>query len=160
MLDFMLLDGNACQKQFKKIDQNIRGAIDRELKIRGLPIECRHASWLDGGLLYPSLVDRKKILMVWSLAQMLSSKDRKIRDMIKWFAEEECEFRQIIADADSGFLNWRDEHGRSGTASLVARTRKICADMKIQVKLANDEMIVRTERSEYKTRMAVGIGRF
>jgi hypothetical protein len=26
--------------------------------------------------------------------------------------------------------------------------------------LANDEMIVRTERSEYKTRMAVGIGRF
>jgi hypothetical protein len=40
-----------------KMAKFIREKIDEVLKVRGLPVECHHASWRDGGLFYPSLVD-------------------------------------------------------------------------------------------------------
>jgi hypothetical protein len=43
---------------------------------------------------------------------------------------------------------------------LTARTRKTCKKMKVKLKVIEDEMIVKTEESEFKTRTAVGIGRF
>jgi hypothetical protein len=49
-IDFMLLNGEVGKTQLKKLDKKIRGAIDQELKVRGLPVDCHHASWRDGGL--------------------------------------------------------------------------------------------------------------
>jgi hypothetical protein len=43
-LDFMLLNGDVGKKQLKKMDENIRQAINRKLKVRELPKECHHAS--------------------------------------------------------------------------------------------------------------------
>jgi hypothetical protein len=63
-LDFMLLSGDVGEKQLRKMDQHIRGAIDELFKVRGLPVEYHHASWRDGGLSYPSLADRQKVLMI------------------------------------------------------------------------------------------------
>jgi hypothetical protein len=57
-LDFMMLNGDVGKKQLKKIDAKVRAQVDALLNIRGLPVECHHTSWMDGGLGYPSLVDR------------------------------------------------------------------------------------------------------
>jgi hypothetical protein len=159
-LDFMMLNGDVGEKQLIELDKHIRGAIDEALKVRGLPIECHHASWRDGGLSYPSLIDRKRVLMIRSFTQMMLSKDDGVRNAMRWFAENEREFRVIGEDADSNFLNWRDEKGEKGTASLVARTRTTCAKMEIGLKLDEDYMIVRSGELELKTKTAVGIGRF
>jgi hypothetical protein len=46
------------------MDKNIRGMIQRELKIKEMAIECDHASWRDGGVSYPSLRDRGDVLTI------------------------------------------------------------------------------------------------
>jgi hypothetical protein len=73
--DFMMLNGEVGKAQLRRLDQNIRGSIDGILKVRGLPIECHHMSWRDGGLSYPSLVDRRNILTIRAFSQMVLSHD-------------------------------------------------------------------------------------
>jgi hypothetical protein len=162
MLDFAMLNGDIGENDLMRIDKHIRGLVDEALKVRGLPVECHHASWRDGGLSYPSLVDRRKVLMIRSFTQMMLSKDDKVRNAMKWFAESERMCRCIHEDPDSDFLNWRDEQGVTGTASLTARTRTTCKELKIKLKLLDEgeEMLVKTEESELKTKTAVGIGHF
>jgi hypothetical protein len=158
----MMLNEDVGEKQLKKMDQHIRQKIDTALRVRGLPVECHHASWRDGGLSYPSLVDRRKVLMIRSVTQMMLSKDKKIQEAMRWFAEDERHYRCIEENAESKFLNWADEQGQAGTTSLIARTRKTCWKMKTGMKLKKDEMILKmmTNELEYKTKTAVGIGRF
>jgi hypothetical protein len=60
MPDFMMLNGDIGEKALMmRMDKHIRGSVDELLKVRGLPVECHHASCRDGGLSYPSLVDRR-----------------------------------------------------------------------------------------------------
>jgi hypothetical protein len=47
-----------------------------------------------------------------------------------------------------------------GTTSLAARTCKTCQVLTIRLKLEAEEMVVRTDTSKHKTKIAVGIGRF
>jgi hypothetical protein len=100
--------------------------------------------------------------MIRSFTQMMLSKDEKVREAMRWFAENERIYRCIGEDPESDFLNWRDEKGVKGTASLTARTRNTCKDLKIKLKLLDEEegMLVKTEESELKTKTAVGIGHF
>jgi hypothetical protein len=63
-LECMMLNGDVGKKQVSKMDGFIQGRIDEALKVRGFPVEGHHASWRDGGLSYPSLVDRRKVLMI------------------------------------------------------------------------------------------------
>jgi hypothetical protein len=98
--------------------------------------------------------------MVKSFAQMMLSKDEIVREAMRWFAENERNCRCIGEDEESDFKNWKDENGEKGTASLTARTRKTCKELKIKLKLIDDEMLVETEESELTTKTAVGIGRF
>jgi hypothetical protein len=159
-LDFMMLNGDVGETQLKKMDQHIRVSIDEVLRVRGLPVECHHASWRDGGLSYPSLEDRRRVLMIRSFTQMMLSRDDKIKRAMRWFAEDERQYRCITEDQRSQFLNWKNEKGESGTAALVAKTRKACRKMNIGLKLTNDEVVLITNETEYKTKTAVGIGRF
>jgi hypothetical protein len=159
-LDFMMLNGDVGEKQLAKMDSAIQGKIDEALKVRGLPVECHHASWTDGGLSYPSLVDGRKVLMIRSFRQMMLSKVESVRMAMRWLAESEREFRCIRIDEESKSLNWRDEPGESGTGSLVARTRKACQTMGIGLKPMEDETIVKSEELELETTTAVRIGRF
>jgi hypothetical protein len=134
-LDFAIPNGDVGEKQLMSMDKYIRGLIGEVLKGRGLPIECHHASWRDGGLSYTSLVERKKILMVRSFAQMMPSKYDQVREAMNWFAENERICRCIGEDEYSEFLNWKDEAGEPGTASLTERTRKTCKKLKIGLKM-------------------------
>jgi hypothetical protein len=49
MLDFMMLNGDIGEKVLMNMDKHIRGRVDELLKVRGLPVECHHASWKDEG---------------------------------------------------------------------------------------------------------------
>jgi hypothetical protein len=48
MIDFMLLNGDVGESQLTRMDENIRAAVDRALKVHSSPIECHHAAWRDG----------------------------------------------------------------------------------------------------------------
>jgi hypothetical protein len=67
-IDFLLLNGEVGKSQLRVMDEKIRGMINKELKIKGLPIESHHASWRDGGLCDPSLRDRGSVLTIRSFA--------------------------------------------------------------------------------------------
>jgi hypothetical protein len=159
-LDFAMLNGDVGQEQLAMLDRHIRRTIDEALRVRGLPVECHHASWRDGGLSYPSLVDRRRVLMVRSFGQMMMSRDKKVREAMREMSEEERRFRKIGLDEESNFLNWKEEPGEPGTTSLVSRTRETCKKMNIKMKIVDEEMIVGRGESEMKTKTAAGIGHF
>jgi hypothetical protein len=160
MLDLMLLNGDASIKQLRDIDQKIRGAVDRTLKVRGLLVECHHASWRDGGFSYPSLLDRREVLLVRSLTQMMLPKDEKVREAMRWFVEGDRRYQGIHEDSDSNFLNWSNRRGRRGTACLMAKTRKACQKLKVQLKFMDEQIIIKTEESDYKTKTTMGMAHF
>jgi hypothetical protein len=83
MLDFMMLNGDIGEKALMNMDKYIRGRVDELLRVRGLPVECHHASWKHQGLSYPSLVDRRRVLMIRSFTQMMTSRDEKVRKMMR-----------------------------------------------------------------------------
>jgi hypothetical protein len=105
MLDFMMLNGDVCEKQLMKMDKYTRGRVDELLKVKGLPAKCHHASWQDGRLSYPGLVDRRRVLMVRSVAQMMISKDEKVKKAVRWFTESERQYRIIKEDRNAQFIN-------------------------------------------------------
>jgi hypothetical protein len=76
--DFMMLNEDVGEKQVTEMDKYIRKRVDEMLKVRGLPVECHHASCRDGGLSYPSLVDRRRVLMIRSFTQMMMSRDETV----------------------------------------------------------------------------------
>jgi hypothetical protein len=43
-VDVMMLNGDVDEKQVTEMDKYIRGRVDGMLKVRGLPVECHHAS--------------------------------------------------------------------------------------------------------------------
>jgi hypothetical protein len=79
---------------------------------------------------------------------------------MRQLTEDERIYGRIEKDPGGSFLNWSDEHGMRGTTSLAARTRKTCQALNIRLKLEAEEMVVRTDMSKYRTKIAVGIGRF
>jgi hypothetical protein len=79
---------------------------------------------------------------------------------MKWFINDERDYRDIGIDPESSFLNWKNEHGKQRTTALVGRTRKTCQKMNITLKLTKSKMVLRRAELEYKTNTAVGIGRF
>jgi hypothetical protein len=74
----MMLNGDVGERQLVNMNKHIRRVIDEALKVRRFPVECHHASWRDEGLSYPSLVDRRRVLMIRSLTQIILSKGRKV----------------------------------------------------------------------------------
>jgi hypothetical protein len=87
------------------MDKYIRRKVDEALKVRDLLIEWHHVSWRDGGLSYPSLVDRRRVLMIQSFTQMMLSRAESVRKAMRWFAEDERRFCHIEKDLESSFLN-------------------------------------------------------
>jgi hypothetical protein len=47
-IDFLLLNGEVARSQSAVMDKKTGGIINKDLKIKGLPIECHHALWTDG----------------------------------------------------------------------------------------------------------------
>jgi hypothetical protein len=92
----------------------------------------------------------------------MTSKDEKVKKAMRWFTESERQYRLIEEDRNGQFLNWRKEEGRreKGTRPIIARTRNTCYKLEIGMKMNNDEVIMTTGESTFKTKTAVGIGRF
>jgi hypothetical protein len=112
MPDFIMLNGDIGEKALVNMDKHIRGRVNELLKERALPVECHHVSWQDGGLSYPSLVDRIRVLMINSLTQMMTPKDEKLKKAMRRFTESERQYQIIEEDRNAQFLNWQKEDGR------------------------------------------------
>jgi hypothetical protein len=91
---------------------------------------------------------------------MMTSKDEKVRIVMQQLTEDERIYWRIEKDPGETFMNWRDEHGMRGTTSLAARTRKTYQALNIRLKLEAEKMVVRTDTSKYKTKIADDIDRF
>jgi hypothetical protein len=98
--------------------------------------------------------------MITFFAQMIFSRDNKIREAMKWFINDEQDCRDSGLDPESNLLNWKNEHGTQGTTAMVGQTRKTCEQMNITSKLTKSKMRVTRVKFEYKTKTTVGIGRF
>jgi hypothetical protein len=98
--------------------------------------------------------------MIQSFAQMMLSRDDKVRKAMRWFADSEWDHRGVGRNPNSRFLDWGDEPANSGTASIVGRTKKACEKLEIGLKLRRDTVTVITLGSEYNTKTATGLGHF
>jgi hypothetical protein len=98
--------------------------------------------------------------MIRSFGQMTMSREEKVRRAMREMSEGERIFRRIGVDEESTLLNWREESGERGTASLVSRMRETCKKMNIRMKIIDHEMIVGRDESEMKTKTAAGVGHF
>jgi hypothetical protein len=111
------------------MDKKIREIINKELKIKGLSIECHYASWRDGDLSYPSMQDKGDVLMIRSFAQMTLSHDECVRAAMRQFIEDERILRKIETDPNAQFIDCKEgaqEQGRQPSLKRQeerARTR-------------------------------------
>jgi hypothetical protein len=179
--DFLMLNGTLSKKLLKSMDSFIRGKIDNLLKIPGLPKECHHMSWRDGGFSIPSLADRAKVLSICSFSHMILSKDPNIRQMTLAIAESERNFRHIpeessqnlILENSPHFLNWKDTEDEihlQGTSSFVVNARRAVKDLKVHLQIEphadmqhttqNTTLVIRNSELELKTTSPAKIGRF
>jgi hypothetical protein len=76
------------------MDKKIKRMMNKELKIKRLPIECHHASWRRGRLFYPNLQERGDVLAIRSFAQMTPSHDDCVPAAMRQFIEDERIFRK------------------------------------------------------------------
>jgi hypothetical protein len=160
--DFLMLNGDLSRTRLRETDSYIRGELNKMLKIPGLPKECHHMSWRDGGFSIPSLLDRSYVLSICSFAHMFLSKDPSIRAMTCAFIESERRFRQIPIDDVSihHFLNWKDEKGERGTASFINNTRRAVKHLKVHLHSDFDKLTISESGKELKTTSPSKIGRF
>jgi hypothetical protein len=114
-LDSMRPNGDTGERQLKNMDKHIRPSMNKELTVKTLPVEYHHSSWPDEGIPSASLIDRRKVLMIRSFAQMVLSRDNKIREAMKWFINNETDSREMRINPESNFLNRKNEHGQQGT---------------------------------------------
>jgi hypothetical protein len=160
-IDFLLLNEEVGINQLKNMDKKIRGRVDRELKIKGLPIECHHASWRDGELSYPSLQDRGYVLTIRSFAQMMPSRDDMVRSAMRQFIDDERRYRRIVQCPNAQFLDWgEEEQSGPGTSTIIVKTRRACEKLDVTLKLEERRMMIKAKESEFKTVTATIIGRF
>jgi hypothetical protein len=107
------------------MDKKTSGMIKRDLKIKGLLIEYHHASWRDGGLSYPSLRNKGGVLTIRSFAQITLSDDMGVRATMRYFIEEEREFRRIDTDPNAQFLDRKEGKGTSTeTSPIIENARR------------------------------------
>jgi hypothetical protein len=160
--DFLMLNGDISKTRLNNIDAFIRGQINSLMKIPGLPVECHHMSWRDGGFSIPSLSDRCDLLSICSFAHMTLSKDANIRAMTRAFIESERTFRHITIDTASTphFLNWKDEEGPTGTASFINNARRAAIHLKVRLQLEPTQLTIGNSEIELKTNSPAKIGRF
>jgi hypothetical protein len=160
-IDFLLLNGEVGSRELRTMDRKIRGAINRDMKISGLPVECHHASWRDGGLSYPSLLDRGDVLTIRSFVQMMLSQDEGIRVAMRQCVEDERIYRGIDSDPEAAFLDWKNEaNEQRGTASIIAKTRKACKRLDVGLKMSHPWITLKATESEKRTCSAIGVGRY
>jgi hypothetical protein len=60
--------------------------------------------------------------MIKSFTQMMTSKDEKVKKVIRWFTESERQYRLIEEDRNGQLLNWQKEEGKreKGTGVIIA----------------------------------------
>jgi hypothetical protein len=139
----------------------IRGREDELLKVKELPVQCHHASWRDGGLSYPSLVDRRRVLIIRSFTQMMTSKDEKVKRRCAGSRKAKDNIESLKKIEMHNFSTGRKKKEEErGTGSIIARTRNTCYKMEVSLKMNDDEMTITSGESELKIKTATGIGCF
>jgi hypothetical protein len=133
------------------VDKKIRGMIKKELKIKGLSIECHQALWRDGGISYSSLRDRGDVLTIQSFAQMTLPGDIRVRVAMRQFIEDEPEFRRIETEPNAQFLDWKEgKDTRTGTSIIIKKTRRTSKNQNVEQNLEGAFMVIKANGSEKK----------
>jgi hypothetical protein len=160
--DFLMLNGEISKVQLNTLDSFIRGELNKMLKLPGLPVECHHMSWRDGGFSIPSLSDRRNVLSICSLSHMILSTDTNIQAMTRAFIDSEREFRRIPIDTESTtkFMNWKDIKGSRGTASLINKSRKAAQQLDVHFIIEDGRLTIRKSELVIKPKSSSNIGRF
>jgi hypothetical protein len=77
-IEFLSLKREVGRSSLRIRNKKIKRILNKDSKIKGLPIEWLHALWRDGGLSYPNLRDRGDVLTIRSFVEMTLSDDAVI----------------------------------------------------------------------------------
>ena len=105
-LDFIFMNGVLSLSFVKKLDENIRGLIQKKIKCPGLPIEVVHSDWKNGGMNIPRLEHRLELLQIRSFLGLVTSKDERIRNLIKHNIIDEAHKRHFLRSDDNSFIGF------------------------------------------------------
>ena len=105
-LDFIFINGVISLSFIKKLDKNIRGLIQKKIKCPGLPIEVVHSDWKNGGMNIPCLEHRLELLQIRSFLGLVTSKDERIRNLIKHNIIDEAHKRHFLRSDDNSFIGF------------------------------------------------------
>ena len=105
-LDFIFMNGVVSLSYAKKLDENIRGLIQKKIKSPGLPIEVVHCHWKDGGMNIPRLEHRLELLQIHSFLNLLTCKDDRVRYLINFNIIDEANKRHIERSDVNSFIGF------------------------------------------------------
>ena len=138
-LDFICMNGVVSMNDVKKLDENIRGLIQKKIKCPGLPIEVVHAHWKDGGMSIPRLVDRLELLQIRNYLGLLMSKDDNVRQLMHHNLIEEMNSRRIERVDESNmdsFFGFRKDVANDYTRKTnTAFIRALNAAQKLKISI-------------------------
>ena len=142
-LDFIFMNGVVSLSYVKKLDESIRALIQKRLKCPGIPIEVIHAHWKDGGMNIPRLEHRLELLQIRSFLGLLSSKDERVRKLIKFNMCDEAQKRNIVRSDVNSFIGFsKDQIGATNamkTNTSFCRALQAASKLGLSVYVDDDE---------------------
>ena len=142
-LDFICMNGVVSMDDMKKLDESLRGLIQKKIKCPGLPVEVVHAHWKDGGMNIPRLVDRLELLQIRNYIGLLLSKDECVRKLMHYNLKEEMMSRRIerVDDNNSdSFFGFRKDVANDYTKktnNAFVRALNAAHKMKISINFSD-----------------------
>ena len=91
-MDHLIRVGQIPLKSFKKLDREIRGAINNDLIRSPLPKPIFYTDWHDGGFSLPCLHQRQLILQIATFTSLCNSPNEEVREWTQTFSIERSHF--------------------------------------------------------------------
>lgn len=109
-----------------------------------LPLPSIHASWKDGGLSMPSIMDRENVLTLRSCLHLFISNDSKVQEIVGHIIKDEFDFRHIELSKEDviskiSFLKLNTDNMGKGTNSILARSARFARSLNISIDLKTEE---------------------
>ena len=138
--DYILLNSVCPLNELKNIDSYIRGWINKLCKSKGIPINYFYTNWKDGGLGMKNLYERYQILTIRNYIAMKYSKDIIIKKFINQMEKDEIDYRGLIKDEESPFLNFRFDNQNNLIQNR--RNKENCLFIRTLKSLSNLQLIL------------------
>jgi hypothetical protein len=150
MLDHLLANGQFAIKDLKTMDTLIRGLVDRDARLTGVPVNFFYTPAAKGGFGLPRLEVRQPIQMITKFARLSTSSDEKVATLVKQTTKDEATARRIEKDEESIFNDWKIENGKivqedkkNGSNCAAVQAARSCIKLNVALKVKKKTVAIR-----------------